>query len=141
MNKSIIRRYISVFAGDLGRLVVFAAFIPLLVRIVGENGFGVYALGMALFIPLRKVLNFGLFDATKNHLSRTKSNHRPQVISASFWLHIALLLIGIPIIFVISVILSINDDFFISFIFILVAVVGNQFFNFGRGVLHSYQLE
>lgn len=141
MKNNIIRRYVYVFAGDLGRLIVFAAFIPLLVRVVGESGFGLYALVMALFIPLRKILNFGLFDAIKTYVPRTESNDQSRVISAAFWLHIALLLIGIPTAYAISAIFSTTNEFYISFTFILIAVVGSQFFNFGRGVLHSYELE
>lgn len=131
----------SVFAGDLGRLVVFATFIPLLVRIVGEDGFGIYALGMAFFLLFRRLLNFGLFDATKNYVSQADSSDRSRVITASLWLHIALLLIGIPVVYAIISIFPTTNTLDLSLLFILLSIVGSQFFNFGRGVLHSFQLE
>jgi O-antigen/teichoic acid export membrane protein len=136
----ILTGYLSVFTGDLGRLLIFAAFIPLLVRTVGEAGFGRYALVMATFLPSRKVLNLGLFEATKTFATREEGAERERVITTSFALHVGSLLVGIPIIA--GLVTVVTDGALERALFLMLgAVVGEQLYYFGRGVLHAYKRE
>jgi len=131
---------LSVFTGDLGRLLIFAAFVPLLVRTVGEAGFGRYALVMATFLPSRKVLNLGLFEATKTYAAREDGNERERVITTSFALHLGSLLLGIPLIAVLITVVT--DGALARALYLMLgAVVGEQLYYFGRGVLHAYKRE
>lgn len=137
---AILKGYLSVFAGDLGRLLVFAAFVPLLVRTVGESGFGRYALVMALFLPSRKVLNAGLFEATKTYASRNEAAERHRVVTTSFALHVGTLALGIPLFAGLATLLT--DGSLRSALYLMLgAVVGEQLYYFGRGVLHAYKRE
>jgi len=139
-DRAILRGYLSVFTGDLGRLLVFAAFIPLLVRTVGEAGFGTYALVMATFLPSRKVLNLGLFEATKTYTSRTEGPERDQVVVTSLALHLGSLLVGIPVLAGIVMLLA-EGTLADALYLMLTAVVGEQLYFYGRGVLHAYKRE
>jgi O-antigen/teichoic acid export membrane protein len=130
----------SIFAGDFGRLMTFAIFIPLLVRIIPPNEYGQYALVMAVFIPLRKFLNFGLFDATKTYGSRSDTDHT-RVFITSFWLHVLLVIAGLLISATLILTAPIPEKLKKSLLFVLLAVVGNQFYNYGRGVLHALKKE
>jgi O-antigen/teichoic acid export membrane protein len=136
----ILTGYLSVFTGDLGRLLIFAAFIPLLVRTVGEAGFGRYALVMAIFLPSRKVLNLGLFEATKTFASREEDRERERVVVTSFLLHVGSLVLGIPIIAGLATVFT--DGVLTRALYLMLgAVVGEQLYYFGRGVLHAYKRE
>jgi len=137
---AIFKGYLSVFAGDLGRLLIFAAFIPLLVRTVGESGFGRYALVMAIFLPSRKILNLGLFEATKTYASREEGEDRSRVIATSFALHAGMLLVGIPLLAA-GFYLFTDGPLQQALYLMLGAVVGEQLYYFGRGVLHAYKRE
>jgi O-antigen/teichoic acid export membrane protein len=137
---AILKGYLSVFAGDLGRLLIFAAFIPVLVRTVGESGFGRYALVMAIFLPSRKILNFGLFEATKTYASREDGVERDRVITTSFALHAGMLLVGIPLLAGLFTIFT-EGSLRSALYLMLGAVVGEQLYYFGRGVLHAYKRE
>jgi O-antigen/teichoic acid export membrane protein len=139
-DRAILRGYLSVFMGDLGRLLVFAAFIPLLVRTVGEAGFGTYALVMATFLPSRKVLNLGLFEATKTYTARNDGDERDRVVVTSLVLHLGSLLVGIPVLAGVVTLFaegSLADALYLM----LAAVVGEQLYFYGRGVLHAYKRE
>jgi len=137
---AILRGYLSVFTGDLGRLLVFAAFIPLLVRTVGEAGFGRYALVMAAFAPSRKILNMGLFEATKTYVSREDGAERERVVATSFALHAGTLVVGIPALAAIFTVAT-EGPLRRALYLMLGAVVGEQLYYFGRGVLHAYKRE
>jgi O-antigen/teichoic acid export membrane protein len=139
-ERAILRGYLSVFTGDLGRLLVFAAFIPLLVRTVGEAGFGTYALVMATFLPSRKVLNLGLFEATKTYTARTEGDERDRVVVTSLALHLGSLLIGIPVLAGIVTLLA-EGPLADALYLMLAAVVGEQLYFYGRGVLHACKRE
>ncbi|MFB6227927.1 MAG: polysaccharide biosynthesis C-terminal domain-containing protein [Halobacteriales archaeon] len=139
-DRAILRGYLSVFTGDLGRLLVFAAFIPLLVRTVGEAGFGTYALVMATFLPSRKVLNLGLFEATKTYTSRNEGDERDRVVVTSLALHLGSLLIGIPVLAGVVTLLA-EGTLADALYLMLAAVVGEQLYFYGRGVLHAYKRE
>lgn len=139
-RSQVLKGYLSVFSGDFGRLVTFAAFIPLLVRSITSAEYGQYALVMAIFIPFRKLLNFGLFDATKAYGSRSNTD-RSRVFITSFWLHVSLLTAGLVVSTILILIAPLSDTVRNSLLFVLLAVIGNQFYNFGRGVLHAVKRE
>lgn len=140
MSDSVFRGYLSVFAGDFGRLATFAVFIPLLVRVISPTQYGQYALVMAVFIPLRKFLNFGLFDATKTYGSRSDVDST-RVFVTSFWLHVLLLVGGVGVSAVVITTSPLSATLRHSLFFVLLAVAGNQFYNYGRGVLHALKRE
>jgi O-antigen/teichoic acid export membrane protein len=132
-----LKGYLSVFGGDMGRLLIFAIFIPLLIRVIGESKFGYYALVMATFLPLRKLLNMGLFEATKTYVTRTKDDVETTFIASSFLLHTTVLVVGIPLLVLAICALPLPSVLQTSYLIILPALVGDQLYNFGRGVLHS----
>lgn len=143
-NKSrnnILTGALSVLSGDLGRLLVFAAFVPLLIRQVGDAGFGTYALVMAIFAPVRKIVNFGIFEATKTLATRGQGNDEKNVISASFWLHILLIVLIVPAAAIGVVGLDLGTELSAAILIVLLAAVGEQVFLFGRAVLHTRRQE
>jgi O-antigen/teichoic acid export membrane protein len=126
-----------VFSGDLGRLLVFAVFIPLLVRVIGEGQYGYYALVMATFLPLRKLFNMGLFEASKTYLTRAEGDVETTLTTSSLLLHTAALVVGVPVLVLVILALPLEPVLQTSYLVIIPALVGEQLYNFGRGVLHS----
>jgi len=133
----VLRGYLSVLGGDVGRLLVFAAFIPLLVRVVGESNFGAYALVMAVFLPLRKLFNLGLFEASKTYVTRAAGEDRQTLTASSLALHLGTLVVGLPVLFVAITLAPIDATLRGGLYFVLPALAGEQLYNFGRGILHS----
>mgnify|MGYP000150347879 CR=1 FL=1 len=140
-RSNVLTGYLSVLSGDVGRILVFAAFVPLLVRTVGQAGFGTYAFVMALFLPLRKILNFGLFEATKTYASRAEGRERRSVVATSLALHLGMLLVGLPAVGL--AVVTFADDAAVrrSLLLVLGALTGEQLYYFGRGVLHAHRRE
>jgi len=138
---SVLKGYLSVFTGDLGRILVFAMFVPLLVRTVDDSGFGTYAFMMAMFLPLRKLLNFGLFEATKTYASRASDSDRGSIVATSLCLHVGLLAVGLPLVYFVSGQLAQTTVVRRAFLFVLGALTGEQLYYFGRGVLHAHHRE
>jgi len=138
---SVLKGYLSVFAGDIGRILVFAAFVPLLVRTVGEAGFGTYAFVMAIFLFMRKIFNFGLFEATKTFATRESGRERDEVVTTSLALHLGMLVVGLPLVYVASGLVVQTEVVRTSLVFVLGALVGEQLYFFGRSVLHAHKRE
>ncbi|WP_135366082.1 oligosaccharide flippase family protein [Halosimplex halophilum] len=133
------RAYLSVLSGDVGRLLTFALFIPVVVRVVGDAGFGRYALVMAVFMPLRKVTNLGLFQATK---ARASVADRPAtVVGPSLVLHLCA--VGVAATALAGALLAgLAPPALARPLWLLVpALVGEQLFLFGRGTLHALRRE
>lgn len=136
-DSRVLKGYLSVFSGDLGRLLVFAVFIPLLVRVIGEGQYGYYALVMATFLPLRKLFNMGLFEASKTYVTRAECDVETTLTTSSLLLHTAALVVGVPVLVLVILALPLEPVLQTSYLVIIPALVGEQFYNFGRGVLHS----
>jgi O-antigen/teichoic acid export membrane protein len=136
-DSRVLKGYLSVFSGDLGRLLVFAVFIPLLVRVIGEGQYGYYALVMATFLPLRKLFNMGLFEASKTYVTRAEGDVETTLTTSSVLLHTAALVVGVPILVLVILAFPLEPVLQTSYLVIIPALVGEQLYNFGRGVLHS----
>jgi O-antigen/teichoic acid export membrane protein len=136
-DSRVLKGYLSVFSGDLGRLLVFAVFIPLLVRVIGEGQYGYYALVMATFLPLRKLFNMGLFEASKTYVTRAEGDVETTLTTSSVLLHTAALVVGVPVLVLVILALPVEPVLQTSYLVIIPALVGEQLYNFGRGVLHS----
>jgi len=140
-RSNVLTGFLSVLSGDLGRILVFAAFVPLLVRTVGQAGFGTYAFVMAVFLPCRKILNFGLFEATKTYATREEGAEQRSVVATSLALHVGMLLVGLPVIAVAVTTFAADAAVRHSLLLVLGALAGEQFYFFGRGVLHAHKRE
>jgi O-antigen/teichoic acid export membrane protein len=141
-GRSIFAGIVSVFFGDIGRVLTFAAFIPILVRTIGETGYGTYALVMAVFAPMRVATNAGLFDATKTYLSRAETDDERAVItSTSLTLHALLTLAGGGVLTAIALFAPLSEAAADSILVVILALVGEQAFKFGRAVLHAHREE
>lgn len=141
-DQSIFTGIISVLFGDIGRLVIFAIFIPILVRIIGESGYGTYALVMAVFAPTRVATNAGLFDATKTYLSRAETDdERKIIVSSSLTLHALLAVSGSVLLAGIATFAPLSESAARSIYVVVIALIGEQAFKFSRAVLHAHRAE
>lgn len=140
-KRSIVAGYASVLSGDVGRLLVFALFIPVLVRTVGSAGYGTYALVMATFMVLRKLLNLGLFEATKAYVSRTSGRERVRYVLTSLAIQLVVLVVALPVFLFAVTVASLDGSLAASLQLIAVALVGEQLYLFGRGVSHGCNSE
>jgi len=136
-DSRVLKGVVSVFGGDLGRLLVFAAFIPLLVRAVGDSNYGYYALVMATFLPLRKLFNMGLFEASKMYVTRAEGDVETTLTASSLLLHAGVLAVGLPVFVLVVLVVPLPGPLERSYLVVSLALAGEQLYNFGRGVLHS----
>lgn len=135
---SVLTGFISVLFGDVGRLLTFALFIPLLVRMIGESGYGTYALVMAIFAPTRVATNAGLFEATKTFLSQENNQAETQkIVSTSLTLQVLFALAGGAVLVGVGALAPLDPVVYRSLLIVVVALIGEQLFKFGRAVLHA----
>lgn len=120
---------------------MFAVYVPLVVRLVGEDGFGIFAAVTSLFLLARKFVNFGLFEATKTYGSRTTDVEQNELFTASQLTHLAIVVIVCTLLSVYVFNSRLDERIQASLAWMLVALVGAQQFNFCRSVLHSLQRE
>lgn len=140
-KRSILAGYASVLTGDVGRYAVFALFVPLLVRVVDSGDYGQYALVMATFMLLRKALNLGLFDATKTYAARTAGRDRVEIVVTALAVQVGVLIVALPVLYGASTVLPIDPVLATSLQLVLVTLVGEQLYLFGRGVMHAMERE
>jgi O-antigen/teichoic acid export membrane protein len=140
-SDNILSGVVSTLFGDVGRLAVFALFVPVLVRVVGQDGYGIYALVMAVFAPTRVIVNAGLFEATKTYLSRTDTREASTVASTSLAVHTVMAGVGVGGLLSLAASGLLDPTLQASIAVVTVALAGEQLFKFGRAVFHAHQAE
>jgi len=139
---NVLLRSVSVILGGrLGRLLIMSLFTPILVRLLTQEEYGLYAYLMAIIAIITVVAPLGLFDAVRKHVA----GHTEES-SEEAWITIAaLLLSGIYALAVTVGILLLNHTFNIipgRFVGPLLAIVlGHNLFQACRGVFYGRQRE
>lgn len=137
----------SVFAIFSGRMVVTLlgiVFTPILVRLLGQSDYGVFASVMALFGIVELVSKGGLFDSVRKHVAehRIGSREQTQIVTASLVLAIGYGAVATVVTVAVVAFLSPSDGGYTNYLLLLAAaIVASNVFTVFRSVFYGRQQE
>lgn len=140
---SLFRSVLSIFSGKVAGILISLVFTPLLVRIISQNQYGVYASVLAAFSIVTLLSKGGLFDATRktvaeyaDHVSEVSS-----VITVSLFLSAIYGLVAVLVVFM-GAYFELVPSRYITYTLPLVVVIffGN-IFTVVRGSFYGLQRE
>lgn len=73
MGRDIVRGFLSILGGRVGRMVLSILVTPVLVRVLGSRGYGDYALVMSAVALLMIVVNAGIFDGVRKYIAEERA--------------------------------------------------------------------
>lgn len=144
LHTNLVRGFISLLGGRIGRVLLGAALIPLLTRILASDGYGDYGTVMSLVAFAMILANGGVTTAVRKYISeqRTVSYWKSYVFS--FYFRLSLITI-----FAITVIISFvyvsgvlrGSPFETYLLLILLIIATKQLFGLVRATLMGLNLE
>jgi O-antigen/teichoic acid export membrane protein len=85
----IIRGSGAVLTGKIGLLIIGFLFTPILVRLIGREGFGIYGTLISVYIIVRTISILGLEDSTRKHIAQYSHIKGSRDEIASFSIFVA----------------------------------------------------
>lgn len=127
MRRTLVTAFISIAGANIGYTMLAAIMTPILVRILGPEGYGTYAVVMAVFGPLMILVSSGVDSGTRKYLAedRDEENWQDNVFGFFFRLAVIFALMGSALLLV-SVqtgLIDIHPGEQYAFYFYLLAVV------------------
>jgi len=140
---SLLRSVFSIFSGKVAGILISLIFTPLLVRLISQNQYGVYASVLATFSIVTLLSKGGLFDATRKTVAEYAGDESEvsSVISVSLFLSLSYSIVAAFIVFL-GIYLGVVPPRYISYTIPLVVVVlfGN-IFSIVKGSFYGLQRE
>lgn len=140
---SLLRSVLSIFSGRVAGILISLAFTPLLVRILSQDQYGIYASVLAAFSIVTLLSKGGLFDATRKTVAEYADdvNQVSSVISVSLLLSVTYALLALVFV-ALGVYLGLVPSRYLTYVGPLVFVIlfGNVF-NIVTGSFHGLQRE
>jgi O-antigen/teichoic acid export membrane protein len=140
---SLLRSILSIFSGKIAGILLSAIFTPILVRIISQTQYGLYASVLAGFSIITLLSKGGLFDATRKTVAEHTDNPTEvsSVISTSLLLSILYALLTIGIVFV-ALRLGFVPSRYTPYVWILMgAILFTNVFTIVRGAFYGLQRE
>lgn len=145
--KSISRAFILILGGNVSATLVMLVMTPIIVRLLGSDGYGDYAFIISIFALLTIFYDIGLFDATRKFIAESPEN---KYHAANF--SVVAYIIGLISVLIWSLLMLLfvkffsqnfqsNPDMTIYFVILLFALGGNQLFRISRSILMGLQME
>lgn len=147
MGRNIIRGFLSVLGGRAGRMVVSVLVTPLLVRALGSQGYGDYALVMSAVTLLMILVNAGIFDGIRKYIAEERSMTDWEEYVFGFYARLAGVLVGTAaVVLVVVTHLGLIDwlfgERFRTYFYVLaMLIIGNQSYELVRGTLMGFGQE
>ncbi|WP_318568841.1 flippase [Salinigranum marinum] len=140
---SLLRSVLSIFSGKVAGIIIGFVFTPILVRIISQPQYGVYASVFAAYSIVTLISKGGLFDATRKMVSEYIGDKDTisSIVSTSLCLSVfyALIVSSIAIIITWT---GIIPDIYIPYVWILAGLVlFRNIFAIIRGTLYGLQHE
>jgi O-antigen/teichoic acid export membrane protein len=140
---SLLRSILSIFSGRVAGILISLAFTPILVRIISQADYGLYASVLAGFSIVTLLSKGGLFDATRKFVAENNDNNAAvsSVISTALVISI---LYGIlaTVILVVIIQIGLIPSRYVPFVWILVtALFFTNIFTTVRGAFYGFQRE
>jgi O-antigen/teichoic acid export membrane protein len=140
---SLLRSILSIFSGKLARIIISLAFTPILVRVLSQTDYGLYASVFAGFSIVTLLSKGGLFDATRKTIAEYKDDTTEvsSVISTALALSVIY-----AVLTTLSILLILQIDLipsrYVAYIWILSTVIlFTNIFAVVRGAFYGFQRE
>lgn len=146
-SKSITQSFFSILSGKMAATLVVLFSTPIIVRLLGSDGYGDYAFVFSMFTLATIVSDIGLFDSIRKFIAEDPGNkiYASKLSSISYILGVLLWIILAMFILVVISFYSRNgkldSDMFSYLILMLFALGGNQLFRISRSILMGLQME
>lgn len=141
MDQSLLTRFISVFSGRIGDLLLSMMITPVLVRLLGASQYGDYAVMMSLLGMVMIAVNSGVFDGIRKYVSEERSTELWTEHVFAFYTRIGALFSAVAILATLAVVrLGVVDRIFGAgfrkyFYLLCFLILGVQVYQIGRGTL------
>lgn len=140
---SLLQSVISIFSGKVAGILISLAFTPILVRILSQSQFGLYASVLAGFSIVTLLSRGGLFDATRKTVAEhaDDSTEVSSVISTSLFLSVVYGVVATGVV-LLSLWLEIVPDRYTPYVWVLTgAILFTNVFAIVRGAFYGLQRE
>jgi len=140
---SLLRSVLSIFSGKIAGILLSAIFTPILVRIISQTQYGLYASVLAGFSIVTLLSKGGLFDATRKTIAEHTDDPTEvsSVISTSLFLSIVYGLLTTMIVFV-ALRLEFVPTQYAPYVWVLMgAILFANVFTIVRGAFYGLQQE
>lgn len=147
MARDIIRGFLSILGGRVGRMVLSILVTPVLVRVLGSRGYGDYALAMSAVTLLMIVVNAGIFDGVRKYIAEARAFPDWEDHIFGFYARLAGLFVSVVVVLLVGltytgVIGRIFGQRFGTYFYVLAGLlIGNQFYELVRGALMGFGQE
>jgi O-antigen/teichoic acid export membrane protein len=143
-DDDLLKSVVAIFTGNGAIKLIGIVFTPLLVRVLSQPEYGVFASVMALFGIIELVSKVGLFDSVRKHVAEHPLGSREQGEMAVASVLIAIgyggvaTLGGVILVYVPS---PLSGEYATYFLVLVSAVVASNVFAVSRGVFYGRQQE
>lgn len=140
---SLIRSLLSILAGKVSGLLLGILFTPILVRIVSQEQYGVYASVLAGFSVLSLLTNGGLFDACRKTVAEHASDDGAvsTVVSLTFVFSIIYAFVSISVV-MIAIVVGVVPGRYVPYLVVLsLSLLFGNLFSVIRGSFFGLQQE
>lgn len=141
MGRNILRGFLSVLGGRVGRMAMSILVTPILVRVLGSRGYGDYALVMSAVTLLMILVNAGIFDGIRKYVAEERPMADWEGYVFGFYARLAGLLVSVAVVALVALTrfgvvgAAFGERFRTYFYVLALLIVGNQFYELVRGTL------
>lgn len=140
---SLLRSIFSIFSGKLAGILIGLIFTPILVRVISQTQYGLYASVLAGFNIVTLIAKGGLFDATRKTVAgyADQAEDVSSIISVSLLMSLSYGSLAMLLVFL-SLQLNLIPSTYETYVLILLgAILFNNIFAVIRGSLYGLQFE
>ena len=147
MKARLLRGFLAIFGGNLTVKLLTVAFVPILVRFVGSDGYGEYAFVLSTMWLLLIVANSGIFTSVRKFLPEDRDRPDWEQEVFGFYLRLAAVLVALVVAVVAGAIASgfvevwLGQPFPTYFGLLCLMLVGTQFHSLTRSALMAFGRE
>ena len=95
MARDLLRGFLSIIGTKVGILAIGILTTPLIVRLIGSEGYGDYALVMSVLSVLTVFTNSGIFNGIRKYIAEDRSIENWTDVIFSFYFRISVLVTGV----------------------------------------------
>lgn len=136
-----LRQFFAILGGRFGALLVSVVATPILVRLLGDAGYGDFSFMLSLLVLSMVVVNAGIFDGTRKFVAERRGDAQwvADVISFYGKLAGALIILAWLAIFILlgtdAIAIVLGEEFEVYFVIVAIIMLTKQFFYLFRSGL------
>ncbi|WP_135828648.1 lipopolysaccharide biosynthesis protein [Halorussus halobius] len=147
MDRSILRGFLSIFGGRVGKLLLGLVSTPIVVRVLGDAHYGNYATMLSLLSIIWIIVNAGIFDGIRKYIAEDRDVRNWKTDVFVFYLQVGLVLAVTAALLVAAasyagVVEAVFGPEFASYFYFLAGIlVARQLWAVARGALMGFGFE